>query len=297
MEERRGTVLLVGLILLHLVAISHQVDRGGVSLLENIIFSGLSPVQNAVAAGIEGVKSGWHGYIDLRGVRAENARLRERHRELEVLLQQKEHLAAEAERLRKVMGLQERLDMKTIVAQVVARDGVPWFRTITINRGRNDGIALNAPVLAPTGVVGRVITVGPQAAKVQLLQDRRAAVMVEIERTQAFGVTEGQVGLADSGARRDLVLKYVSSLADVVKGDRVVTSGLDQIYPKGLMVGEVSHIGASDGLFKEIYVRPTAQFDQVEEVLIVTSMPVATTFPPDATETLEPTRRSEEAGR
>jgi len=299
MEERRGTVLLVGLILLHLVAISHQVDKGGVSLLENIVFSGLSPVQNAVAAGIRGVKAGWNGYIDLRGVRAENARLRDKNAELEVALQQKQELAVEAERLRTLMGLQQVVGMPTVAAQVVARDGVPWFRTLTINRGSADGIVLNAPVLAPAGVVGRVITVAPHAAKVQLLQDRRAGVMVQIERPGlaggASGVTEGQVGLADHGARRELVLKYVSSLADVTPGDRVVTSGLDQIYPKGLLVGRVSKVGAADGLFKEIYVTPSAQFDQIEEVLVVTSTPTPPAFPAHATETLEPTRRTDEA--
>ena len=302
MEERRGTVLLVGLILLHLVAISHQVDKGGVSLLESIIFSGLSPVQNAVAAGIRGTKAGWYGYVDLRSVRAENARLRQRNGELEVMLQQNEHQAAEAERLRKLVLTQEQVQpLATVPAQVVARDGVPWFRNFTINRGSRDGIRLNAPVLAPTGVVGRVITVGPQGAKVQLLLDRRAGVMVQIERPGgsggASGVTEGQVGLADMGARRDLVLKYVSSLAEVVVGDRVITSGLDQIYPKGLLVGRVSKVGAADGLFKEIYVTPSVQFDQVEEVLVVTMTPTPAPFPPEATETLEPSRRVEEATR
>jgi rod shape-determining protein MreC len=273
MEERRGTLLLVGLILLHLVAISHQVDRGGVSLLETIVFAAVSPVQNVVAGGVHGVKNAWFGYVDLRHVRAENTRLRERNRDLEVALQEKEHLAGEAARLRQIAGLQQLLPMETIVAQVVARDGMPWFRVLTINRGSADGVALDAPVLAPTGVVGRIIGVGGHAAKVQLLLDRHAGVQVQVVRndvTLATGVTEGLVGLADSSSR-DLVLKYVPSLADVAVGDKVLTAGLDQIYPKGLTVGRVSGLGSADGLFKEIYVTPSAQFDQIEEVLVVKS--------------------------
>jgi rod shape-determining protein MreC len=272
MESRRGTSLLVVLILVHLVAISQQVDRGGQSLLARGIFSVISPVQNAVAAAVGMVKSTWQGYVDLRGVREDNARLQERLRVVEMLLQNKQHLAREAERLRELIGLQEKLPVLTVVAQVVARDGVPWFRNYIINRGSQAGVTLNAPVLSPTGVVGRVIGVGPHAAKVQLLLDRDASVGVILARTRISGVTGGQVGLADSGSR-ELIIKYVPSMADVVLGDVVVTSGLDQIFPKGLMVGRVVRVGGGAGLFKEIYVTPSAQFEAVEEVLVVKTAP------------------------
>jgi rod shape-determining protein MreC len=281
MEERRGTFLFVSLILLHLIAISHQVDRGGVSLLENVIFSILSPVQNGMASGVRSVRSAWSGYVDLRGTREENGRLRERLRIVEVMLQEKQYLAREAERLRQLTGLQQELPMLTVVAQVVARDGVPWFRMFTINKGAKDDVVLDAPVLSPTGVVGRVIEVGPHAAKVQLLLDRQASAAVALLRTGVNGVTEGQVGLADSNSR-EILIKYMPSLADVEVGDVVVTSGLDQIFPKGYRVGNVSKIEKGSGLFKEIHVSPSAQFDAMEEVLVV--KPVRKTF--DMSETV-----------
>lgn len=272
MEARRSTSLLIMLILVHLVAISHQVDRGGGSLLEQFVFAILSPVQRGVAAGVHAVTSTWHGYVDLRGVRAENFALREKVGQLERDLQRDESLAQEALRLTDLLGLKEALPMETIVAQVAARDGVPWFRTFTINRGTRQHVKLNAPVLSPGGVVGRVIGVGPYAAKVQLLLDRDASVGVLFSRTRVTGVTKGQVGLADSGAR-DLVISYVPSLADVVLGDAVVTSGLDQIFPKGLMVGRVVRVGPGSGLFKEIYVTPSVHFEELEEVLVVKTPP------------------------
>jgi rod shape-determining protein MreC len=283
MESRRGTSLFIVLILVHLVAISHQVDRGGGSLLERSIFALLSPVQRGTAATVNGVASTWRGYVDLRGVREENARLRERLGVLERTLQQKQHLAREAERLRTLLDLQQTLPLETIVAQVVARDGVPWFRTFTISKGSKHQVKLNAPVLSPAGVIGRVIGIGPHAAKVQLLLDRDASVGVLFARTRVTGVTEGQVGLADSGSH-ELLIKYVSSLADVVLGDAVVTSGLDQIFPKGLMVGRVIRVGGGSGLFKEIYVAPSAHFDAVEEVLVVRPAPAA---PTDITELVQ----------
>jgi rod shape-determining protein MreC len=283
METRRGTSLLVVLILVHLVAISHQVDSGGGSMLERSIFAVITPIQRIVSAAVHGVTSTWRGYVDLRGVREENARLRERVGFLERTLQQKQHLAREAERLRGVLELQRTLPIETTVAQVLAREGVPWFRTFTINKGSRQGVLLNAPVLSPTGVVGRVIGLGPYAAKVQLLLDRDSAVGVLFTRTRVTGVTSGQAGLADSGSR-ELVVNYVQSLADVVLGDEVVTSGLDQIFPKGLTVGRVVRIGAGTGLFKEIYVAPSVHFDELEEVLVVKPAP---TRPLELTESVQ----------
>jgi rod shape-determining protein MreC len=270
-DARKSRVLLVVLVLVHLVVISHQVDAGGgASLLQRVVFSLLSPLQSGVAGVLRGVSAAWAGYVDLRGVHEKNRRLEERLREVETLLQEKQHAAREAERLRELLDLRPTLPLETIVAEVVTRDGVPWFRTITVDKGREQGVALDAPVISPTGVLGRVIAVGPHAAKVQLLLDRDSGAGVLIERTRVNGVVAGQVGFTDAGAT-DLVMKYVPELADVKVGDEVVTSGLDRIYPKGLFVGRVSSVGRGVGLFKEILVTPSARFDRIEEVLVVVS--------------------------
>jgi rod shape-determining protein MreC len=267
-DARKNGFILVGLVLLHLVVISHQVDRGsGASLLQRMVFSVLSPVQEAVAAAVRGVERAWSGYVDLRGVREKNDRLEERLSFLETQLQEKQYKAREADRLRELLGLRELLPYRTIVAEVVAREGMPWFRSITINKGREAGVALEAPVLSPTGVVGRVIWVGPRAARVQLLQDRDSGAGVLIERSRVKGVVAGQVGFAESSSG-DLVMKYVPELADVVVGDVVVTSGQDRIYPKGLVVGRVRLVSPGS-LFKEVLVEPSARFEQLEEVLVV----------------------------
>jgi rod shape-determining protein MreC len=268
-DTRRSRLLLVALVLSHLVVISHQVDGGGgASLLERAILTAVAPFQNAVAWTVGGVSSAWHGYVDLRGVRDRNLRLEERVAVLETLLQEKQDLAREAEHLREVLALREVLPLETIPAEVVTRDGLPWFRTVVLDKGRESGVRLEAPVISPTGVVGRVIAVGPHAAKVQLLLDQQSGVGVLIERSRVTGVVSGQVGFADSDAT-DLVLKYVPALADVVVGDLVVTSGLDRVYPKGLVVGRVRTVSAGSGLFKEIAVSPSARFDRLEHVLVV----------------------------
>jgi rod shape-determining protein MreC len=267
-DARKSRFILVGLVLLHLVVISHQADGGsGASLLQRMVFTVLSPFQEVVAAAVRGVGRAWSGYLDLRGVREKNQRLEERLGILETLLQEKQHQAREAQRLRELLGIRELLPQRTIVAEVIAREGMPWFRSITINKGREAGVALDAPVLSPTGVVGRVISVGPRAARVQLLQDRDSGAGVLIERSRVKGVVSGQVGFAESSSG-DLVMKYVPEAADVVVGDVVVTSGQDRIYRKGLVVGRV-HFVSPGSLFKEVLVEPSARFEKLEEVLVV----------------------------
>ncbi len=271
----KGRLLLVGLVLGHLAVIGRQVDTGaGASLLERMLLAAFSPLQELVAGALRGVEGVWSAYVDLRGVRAENRHLREQVAALQGTLQHRERLAREAERLRELFGLQKVLPVPTTVAGVLAREGVPWFHTITIDKGLEHGLRLSAPVLSPNGVVGRIIGLGPRAGKVQLLTDRDCGVAVRVERSRITGVVEGQTGRADPpGEASDLVLKYVPLLADVVEGDVVVTSGLDRLYPPGLVVGRVRTVRRGGGLFKDILVAPSARFDTIEEVLVVTSPP------------------------
>lgn len=275
-DARRSRIVLAALVVSHLVVISHQVDGGqGASLLERGIFALLYPFQWGVAASVRGVRSAFDSYVDLRGVHAQNVRLKEQVSELETLLQEKQDRVQEAERLRETLGLREILPLKTVAAEVVARDGLPFYRVITIDRGAEHGVAVDAPVISPTGVVGRVIKVGPRGAKVQLLLDPQAAVGVLIERTRVGGVAAGRAGLVDE-TTPDLEMRFVPVLADVKVGDVVVTSGLDRIYPKGLAVGRVRAVGESTGLFREIRIEPSARFATLEEVLVVTGPPLVT---------------------
>jgi len=266
---QRSRLLLAGLVLLHLAAISHQVDGGGgVSLLQRGLLAVLSPLQRGVSAVVGGVGEAWRGWAFHRETYVENRRLEERVRQLETELQAHSVRVQEAERLRELLSLRQAVPMDTVAAEVVGRDGVPWFRSLTIDKGEADGVALDAPVMSPTGVVGRVFAVGPHAARVQALLDRDSGAGVLVERSRVPGVVSGQVSGQASGAE-DLVLEYVPERSDVAVGDVVVTSGVDGIYPKGLVVGRVRYVGKGSGLFRDIRVEPSARFDRLEEVLVV----------------------------
>lgn len=283
-ERRSSRYLLALLVLAHLALISRQVDaRGGSSFLGRAVFAVVSPIERVVAGFVGGIRSAWFGYVDLRHARRENADLRSKLATLETDMAATRNEAEEARRLREILALQKVLPHPTAVAHITARDALPWFRIVTIDKGRAQAVALNAPVISTSGVVGRIIEVAENAAKVQVLLDQNAAVGAVTEKSRVTGVVAGQMGSRDGplddrsvldraldvSSRGDLLMKYVSAVSDIAVGDTVVTSGFDQIYPKGLLIGRVSYVGAPSGLFKEVRVTPSARFDSLEEVLVL----------------------------
>jgi len=266
-SAHRNQLVLAALVVAHLLAISWQVETDQhVPLLEQLVLSAITPCQRLLAASGRGLGATYHRYVDLRGAREESLRLSQRVRELELAMEQREHLAQQAARLRETLGLRALLPLETIAAELVARNGTSWANTVTLNKGRADGVTLDMPVISPSGVVGRVVALGAHAAKVQLILDRDSGVGVLIERSRTIGVLEGLSDESDSG---DLPMRFVPALADVKVGDTVVTSGLDQIYPKGLTVGLVSRVLPAAGLVRDVFVVPSTRFDELEEVLLV----------------------------
>jgi rod shape-determining protein MreC len=156
------------------------------------------------------------------------------------------------------------MDLQTRAAEVIGGSAVPDFRGVTIDRGSADGLDADMAVIAPAGVVGRVVTVGRRAAKVQLLIDRNAAAGARTERTRAEGIV---MGTGDDLLR----MEYVGSTADVAVGDAVVTSGTDGIFPKGFAIGKVEAIERVGTTYTAIKIRPAVGFSSLEEVLVVTT--------------------------
>jgi rod shape-determining protein MreC len=283
-DSRRSRLLLAALVVAHLVAISRQVDdAGGSSLLHRVVYAALSPLQAGVSAGVRGIRGVWFSYVDLRGVRQDNGRLQERLRDVEMRLMERQRDAEEAARLRELLELRQILPHDTLVAQVIVRDALQWFRILTVDKGSRHGVVKDAAVISSTGVVGRVIRVGPSAAQVQLLLDQQSGVGARIERSRVTGVVSGQVSpqsATPDAAAGDLVMKFVPMLADVVEGDVVVTSGLEGMFPPGLVVGRVSSVvRGGNGLFKEVRVTASADFGRLEEVLVVRTPPPDSTVP------------------
>jgi rod shape-determining protein MreC len=264
-RRQRIGYLVLAVVLGHVILISAQVNvRQEGNFLQVVSFSALAGIEEIISFGTNAVGTAWSRYVSLRDAEEENAVLRESIGQLELQLQQQNALARRARSLQRLLELRKSVELLTLSAQVIAVDATPWFRTFTVDRGTGDGVRQDLAVIAPNGVVGRVVgTPGPRAAKVQLLIDRNAAAGALIERTRAAGVVTGVDG--QSLLRMD----YVSNLEDVQIGDAVVTSGTDGIYPKGFIIGTVADVRRGDDLYKSILVAPVVEFANLEDVLIV----------------------------
>lgn len=259
----RTGYLFLGIILGHIILISAQVNsRSGVPVLESVTFGVFSEVQRMVSGATGGVRRVWNGYIGLRNAKRENDELKRQLSDAQIALQQQRALAGRARGLEQLLELRDRSNLRTTAAEIIGSAASPDFRTVTVDKGRTAGVKTDMAVIAPAGVVGRVVVPSARSAKVQLLIDRNAAAGAIIERSRAQGVVVG------SGDGR-LLLEYMSEVSDVVVGDDVVTSGIDGIYPKGFVVGKVDGVERSGGAYKRITIRPAVDFASIEEVLIV----------------------------
>lgn len=261
--RQRAGYLFLAVTLGHIILISAQVNSTrGVPVLEQVTFGVFAEVQRTMTAVVSGFRHFWSGYVGLRHVRVENAALKQQLADAQIQLQQQRALADRTRGLDRLLGLRERVTLNTVAAEVIASGATPDFRTLTVDKGTQQGLRPDTAVIAPAGVVGRVVVPSLRAAKVQLLIDRNAAAGALIERSRAQGVV---VGAGDELLR----LEYVSEIADVAVGDVVVTSGIDGIFPKGFIIGRVEAIERSGRAYRRIAVRPAVDFSSLEEVLLV----------------------------
>ena len=261
--RQRSGYLFLAVMLGHVILISAQVNsRSGVPVLESVTFGLFAEVQRGSSSGVSSFRTVWNRYIGLRHVEAENASLRRELDEVKIQFQERRALADRARGLQALLELRDRSNLKTTAAEIIAASPSPDFRTLTIDKGTLYGLQPDMAVIAPGGVVGRVVIPTARSAKVQLLSDRNAAVGALIERSRAQGVAMG-------GGDQHLRLEYVSETADVVVGDLVVTSGIDGIFPKGFTIGSIDAVEKSGPSYKRITIKPAVDFSSLEEVLVV----------------------------
>lgn len=260
-RSRAGYLLLIAIVG-HVLLISARVNaKSGVPILEALTFNAFAELQRGTSAVTGGVRRIWGNYVGLRQVRGENEVLRRQLDEAQIQIQEQRALADRSRGLEQLLELRDRLDLKTTAAEIIGAGTTPDFRTVTIDKGSGQGLRSDMAVVAPAGVVGRVVVPGARASKVQLLIDRNAAAGALIERSRAQGIV---VGAGDSRLRMD----YVSAASDVVVGDVVVTSGIDGIFPKGFVIGRVDSVIKGGGT-REILIAPAVDFSSLEEVLVI----------------------------
>jgi len=233
------------------------------SFLRVWLVTAFSPVVHGADAVISSVRDTFSSYTANRHAREENAELRDQIDQLTAERNKALERQAELDVLRTQLALPSRPQYREIAANVFSRDAVLWFRRLTIDRGTLDGVKRDMPVATAGGIVGRVISVGPNYAMVQVITDKHAGLGAMLQESRAMGEVHG----LDNDRCE---LKNISTRENVEVGESVVTTGLDRIYPKGLLVGTVESIEADPNApWHRIIIKPAAPVDRVEHVFVL----------------------------
>jgi len=264
-RPRNTRLVVISLVMMSLLTITLDY-RGGQSgpfeVAGRATVAVVGALQNGVSKVVRPIGAFFSGIAHVATLQSENNRLKQQVADLQRRTAERVSLERENQRLLALAHLEQTLQLNGVTATVVGESVGNFEWSITINRGSSSGVKVDTPVVTGDGLVGHVIEVTPTTSKVQLIIDPNSAVAALLQRTRIQGMV---VGEGDRGCR----MEYVSELANVEVGDVVVTSGLDEIYPKGDIIGVVSEIEEGEGLTKVVKVRPEVDFRRMEEVLVV----------------------------
>ncbi len=194
----------------------------------------------------------------------ENERLRQRVQRLRLQTQELQALHRENRRLRELLNEAERLDRQVAAAQVIAESPDPFHHTLTVTRGGSHGSYTGQPVINADGIVGQVTATSPLTSQIILITDPNSAIPVLVRDSRVRGILTG------TGDRDLLKLRYVPNSSNVSVGDVLVTSGMGQVFPKGLKAGRVDQVVREPhSPFLEVTARPTVPVSKLEDVLLL----------------------------
>ncbi|MGD0267894.1 MAG: rod shape-determining protein MreC [Candidatus Sulfotelmatobacter sp.] len=263
----RNLTILVGVLFLQVLGLAVQVKRSGdaenTRLIRVWAVRAITPFERALVWGQNGTSDLWHNYFFLRGVRAENRRLNKEIEEMRLQEVRMKEDAAQAHRLQSLLAFKEQFIVKPLAAQVIGSSGSDLSRSVYIDKGSDEGVAQDMAVITAGGIVGKVLHAYPSTSLVLMINDQSSGVGAMLEKSRLQGVVRGT-------PNGELVMERVMSDEQVSPGETVLSSGGDQIFPKGLPLGTVSKVSPGREMFLNIHVKPAADLSRIEEVLVVT---------------------------
>lgn len=226
----------------------------------NVIF----PFKYAGSAAYDAATSGIRNFVRIKGIQRENEQLKKEISEYRARNMLLNELDRENSNLRKMLAFKTGyFGYKIMPAQIIGRSASNWFETIEINRGLSDNVSVNTAVINGEGLVGRVFEVSQFSSKVLLVTDPSSAVSV-------LDAATGDMGILAGNSIGPLTIKYISSNADIKVGDRMVTSGMSDIFPKGIFVGSVRSVSKKDyDIFQKVEVSPAVNFSKLSNIFVV----------------------------
>lgn len=273
----KNPLALMAVLFIQVVALATQVKRpegakpgstgSGTRLIRVWTVTAFTPIEKVFVSTGRFFRNGWHDYADLRGARKQNIELQEEVARLQMEQVRLRQDADQARRLQALLDFKEKFITKTVAAQVIATSGTEQSRLITIDKGSKAGLKTDMAVITPDGIVGKVKDVFGSSAQVLLINDHDSGAGVILEHSRLQGIVKGT-------PLGELQINDIMSDEKVEAGEHVITSGGDRIYPKGFSVGTV--IAATpdrdNDPFLAIKIKPAADLNRLEEVLVITEM-------------------------
>ena len=266
-NKKRGILgIIITIIFLVILVIITNTERSKLYDIENIISKIISPIQNGITYIQNKIDGNTTFFANIDKLKQENRTLKEKNSELEQQLRELEVLKAENETLKQYVELTDKYQsFKTIPAYVINRDISNYSKTIVINIGKDDGVKENMAVIADNGLVGYIISVTSDTAKVQTIIDSASSTSAFTSSTRDSMVCKGTI--ENTGT---LKASYISTDSNIIEGDSVETSGMGGIYPKGIYIGRVTDIvEGKNKIDKTVEVKTDVDFDRLETVLVV----------------------------
>lgn len=263
-------VIVLAIMLIVLTVLTSE-QRVNLTKVEGVVGDIISPVQGFMYRVATSVSQFFQSISERHQLLEQYEALKERVTQLEQQQLEMDEVIRENQRLKRLLDFKEEKDHFTVEGvRITGKNPGNWFNTMTINKGSNHGVTVNMAVINDRGLVGRVIDVGGNWATVRTIIDGQSSVSAIIERTRDNGMVKGNNTLTfEDGLCRMINLPLDS---DVVKGDRVITSGLGEIFPKGIPIGEVIEVLDEErDMYKTAIIRPNVDFMRLEEVLVIRS--------------------------
>jgi rod shape-determining protein MreC len=272
----KNPLLLMAVLFIQVILLATQVRRpddpknpsgGGTRLIRVWAVNVVTPIERAFIGTGHFFRNTWHNYVDLHDVRKQNQKLQADLDRLRMEQAKLKEDAEQAHRLQSLLGFKERFIGKTVAAQVIGSSGSEQSRVIYIDKGSRDGLKQDMAVITPDGIVGKVKEVYFMSSQVLMINDRDSGAGVILEKSRLQGDLHGS-------SQGETVVKNVMSDEKVDVGEKVITSGGDRIYPKGLPVGNVTAVNSDPDkpLFLSIAVKPATNLGRLEEVLVITKI-------------------------
>lgn len=260
-----GIIITISILILIVIFSNREANT---SFFENIANKLVMPVQNGLTYFKNKVSGNSTFFVDIKNLKDENQELQEKNSQLEQSLRELENIRTENETLREYLGLTEKYgEYKTIPGYIIDKDISNYSKMIIINIGKKDGVEENMTVIADEGLVGHVVSVTDNTAKVMTIIDTSSSISCLMSTNKDSIVCKGTLG-----NNTELKAMYIPTEADLVQGDSIDTSGLGGIYPKGIHVGNIKKIVSTKNITDRYAIIETAvDFNKLNTVLVIKS--------------------------